>query len=309
MSLSIEPVPLNEVVRESLGLVRPLAAQRAIHLVTPELDPGWHALADRQRLKQVLLNLLSNAVKYNRPRGKVQLDCSRSDAGALVIEVADTGPGIPSDQMDRLFSPFERLGAEQTAVEGTGLGLALSKRLVEAMGGTIGVRSSEGAGSRFTIELAMVEGPLERLNRFQPPATESVAEAPQRRVLYVEDNLSNLKLIEHVLARRPEFTLDATMHGRLGVELAREHRPDLILLDLNLPDVSGREVLALLRDDHRTRDIPVVVITADATDDQAERLAKAGATAYLTKPLDIRRFFEVLDRTVAQGHSQESWPL
>jgi PAS domain S-box-containing protein len=299
LGLSLEPVQLREVVDESLGLVRPLAAQRDVALRGPsDLQENWHVMADRQRIKQVLLNLLSNAVKYNRPGGHVELSCVATEQGHMHIRVADTGLGIPPERMDLLFSPFERLGAEHTGVEGTGLGLALSKVLIEAMGGAIEVDSSPERGSKFTVSLLLVEGPVERAIVDDVRDLAGSGFRPSRTLLYIEDNLSNLKLVEHILARRPEIKLHAAMQGRLGLDLIKEHHPDLVLLDLNLPDISGAEVLSILREGASTRDIPVVIISADATRHQIDRLMEAGARAYMTKPLDVQRFLEVVDESI-----------
>lgn len=299
LGLSLEPVQLREVVNESIGLVRPLAAPRAIVLKGPaDIPSDWYVMADRQRVKQVLLNLLSNAVKYNRAGGHVELTCEPTEQSHMCIKVADTGLGIPPERMDLLFSPFERLGAEHTGIEGTGLGLALTKVLIEAMGGAIEVETSTERGSKFTVSLLLVEGPADRASVDDLPAGADEGVRPSRTLLYIEDNLSNLKLVEHILARRPEVRLHAAMQGRLGLELIREHHPDLVLLDLNLPDISGAEVLSSMGEDPSTRDIPVVIISADATRHQIDRLMEAGARAYMTKPLDVRRFLDVVDESL-----------
>ncbi len=299
LSLSPEPVPLQGVVQETLDLITPLAATAGVRLDAAAFDgPPRHVMADRQRLKQVLLNLLSNAVKYNRPEGTVGLSCAETPERWIRISVTDSGPGIPAERMGRLFTPFERLGAEQTEVEGTGLGLALSKRLVEAMGGRIGAESRVGRGSTFWVDMALVESPVERLehDRVTVPALRpSAASSGARTVLYVEDNLSNLKLIQQLLADHPGVRLISAMQGRLALDLAREHRPHLILLDLHLPDIAGDELLRRLRDDPATRRIPVVMLSADAMPRQIDRLMAAGARAYLTKPLDVRKFFALVD--------------
>ncbi len=298
LSISLEPVPLGGLVQETLDLITPLAAKASVRLDAEAADiPDRHILADRQRIKQVLLNLLSNAVKYNHPGGTVSLSYGETPEGRLRISVRDTGPGIPPEQMERLFIPFDRLGAEQTGVEGTGLGLTLSKRLVELMDGTLGVDSTVGQGSTFWVEMALAESSVARLdqdlkNVLAPAA--SPASKETRTVLYIEDNLSNLELLQRLLAHRPGIRLLPAMQGRLGLELAREHRPDLILLDLHLPDVQGDEVLRRLREDPETRRIPVVIISADAMPVQINRLMAAGARAYLTKPLDIKKFLDLL---------------
>jgi PAS domain S-box-containing protein len=302
LSLSPEPIRVTEVLGEALDLVRPIAAERSIRLEGAVPEAGhFHVLADRQRLKQVLLNLLANAVKYNREGGSVWVFCEEAGEDLLRISVKDTGRGIRPEDIERLFAPFDRLGAEQTEVQGTGLGLALSKRLIEALGGTIDVESAPGEGSTFSVELPLVEPPavqFERMDEVDLAPASVLGEAAT--LLYVEDNLSNLRLIERILESRPQVKLLSAMQGRLGLDLARQHRPDLILLDLHLPDMSGEEVLHQLREDPRTDDIAVVVISADATPGQVSRLIAAGALTYLTKPLDVRRFLEVIDETLRE---------
>jgi len=296
LAVSLEPVSVREIVEEGLNLIEPLAIQGNVQLedVTAGL-PEHFVVADRQRLKQVLLNLLSNAVKYNRKEGLVALSCEVMPEGRLRIKVSDTGPGIAPEKLERLFVPFERLGAEQTSVEGTGLGLALSKRLVEAMGGTLGVDSIVDRGSSFWVELAVAEGPVQPEGQALPELTEPQPSQTVGTVLYIEDNLSNLKLVQNLMALRPGVKIIPAMQGRLGLDLARQHRPELILLDVNLPDMRGDEVLRRLKADPETRDIPVVVISADATPGRVAELNAAGAQAYLTKPLDVQMLLAVLD--------------
>ena len=305
-TFSLEPVPVGATLRETLSLVRPLAAQRDCTI----LDDGvtctdFHVQADRQRLTQVLLNLLSNAVKYNRPGGIVRVDCDLSSSGVgqmVRIHVHDTGRGITASKLQHLFVPFERLGAEQSDVEGTGLGLALSRRLAEAMGGRIEVQSTPDVGSRFTVVLPLAESPLQRLGS-QPERPGNGRPAPANRpakLLYIEDNLANLSLVETLFAARPGLTLIPALQGQLGLDLAWEHGPDLILLDVHLPDMPGDEVLGRLRADARTATTPVIVISADAMPSRSERLLKRGAQAYLTKPLDVDEFLETVDRLLAE---------
>jgi PAS domain S-box-containing protein len=297
LQLSPEPVRIVDVLREAIDLVRPQADERDVRLKTTDTGPcDRYVMADRQRLKQVLLNLLANAVKYNRPDGSVNLACHVLDARTVRIDVEDTGVGIPADKLDRLFSPFERLGAETGEVEGTGLGLALSKGLVEAMGGSITVATSR-EGSVFSVELALAESPFDRIDRLSAgveDAAPASTAGTTRTVLYIEDNLPNLELIEQILGRHATVRLLSAMQGRLGLELATQHQPDLILLDLHLADMFGGEVLRQLQEGPRTRDIPVVVISADATTGQIERLLAAGARAYITKPLDVPKFLRLV---------------
>ncbi|MEY2505673.1 MAG: hypothetical protein QOH01_2 [Verrucomicrobiota bacterium] len=301
LQLSVEPVCIEEAIHEALDLMRPLAAERTIGLATSSpLESSTYVLADRQRLKQVLLNLLSNAVKYTAVSGSVTVAFSDSTKGLTRISVRDNGAGIAVDKLARLFTPFDRLGAEQSTVEGTGLGLALCQRLVQAMHGSIGVNSNLGTGSTFWLELPKAESPLQGLAaQMNSTASERATEEESRRILYIEDNFSNVTLVEQMLAERPALELMTAMQGRVGLELARQHSPDLILLDLHLPDMPGWQVLAQLKADHLTRTIPVVVISADATVPQVKRLLSAGARAYLTKPLDIGEFFRVLDEALA----------
>ena len=300
MQLSLEPVCVADALEETLDLMRPLATERSIQLsASADIDAGVHVLADRQRFKQVLVNLLNNAVKYTPFFGGVAVSYHVPGNEKVRVLVSDTGPGIPAEKLARLFTPFERLGAEQSAIEGTGLGLALSQRLMDAMGGSIGVESAVGKGSTFWIELPLTKSPLERFPRDRAAngARQPSSEPASRSILYIEDNLSNLALIEQMLAERPGTALLTSMQGKVGLDLARQHTPDLILLDLHLPDLPGWDVLSQLKADSTTRHIPVVVISADATKRQMNRLMSAGAAHYLTKPLDVNKFFQVLDET------------
>jgi PAS domain S-box-containing protein len=300
--LSPEPVRVRTALNEALSLIRPLAAQHACE-VDPEVvvDDDVYVHADRQRFAQVLLNYLSNAVKYNRPGGRVWLTCDVREEHVR-IGVHDTGRGIDPDRLDDLFVPFARLGAEQTDVEGTGLGLALSKRLVEAMGGAIHVESEPGVGSTFWLELERVESPVQRIMRTGALPAPTFGRRGERAatILYIEDNLANLSLIEAILAGRPEIKLLPALQGQLGIDLACQHRPDVILLDLNLPDMRGDEVLDRLKANDATRNTPVIIISADATPGNIVRLRDAGATAYLTKPIDVDEFLHALEESLSR---------
>jgi CheY-like chemotaxis protein len=268
------------------------------------LDKQLHVLADRQRFKQVLLNLLTNAVKYTAAGGSVTVTLDTSSSSTTRLVVTDTGSGIAPQHLARLFTPFDRLGLENSAVEGTGLGLALCQRLMHAMGGEIGVNSVVGKGSAFWIDLPSAESPLHTLAGSEPQPLDQLAAVEAGKILYIEDNLSNLNLVEQMLVELPQIQLISAMQGGLGLELARQHLPDLILLDLHLPDIRGQEVLKRLRQDKTTRDIPVVVISADATSRQIDRLLAAGARDYLTKPLDIGNFFRVINETLRRRERQ-----
>ncbi len=300
MALSMEPVPACEILEECLDLVRPQAAARDVSLGLSGCASEY-VRADRQRLKQVVLNLLSNAVKFNREGGDVAVTCAREPGGRVRVAVTDTGPGISPDDAATIFTPFSRIDADARGVDGTGLGLALSRRLVEAMGGTIGFEGAPGLGSTFHIELPAA--PVDVTTAREPETEEAAVSTDpgsggHRRVLYVEDNLANLRLLEQLFEKRPGVELVPAMQGSIGLDLAAQHHPDLILLDLHLPDMPGREVLAHLHADPATADIPVVVISADATPGQMARLREAGAHDYLTKPLNLRHFLEVLDNVL-----------
>ncbi len=312
LGISLEPVDLREVLQECRHFTHRLAEQRGVRWEDGGVGNDCFVQADRQRLLQVMLNLLSNAVKYNREGGSVTVCCRQVVASEstfertekapasqepwLRIEVQDTGYGLNSQALAQLFQPFIRLEAHRHGIEGTGLGLALSKALVTAMQGRIGVDSSPGNGSTFWVELPIAHAPraLEVAGEDAGVEFNGIG-AHRSTLLYIEDNLSNLRLVECILARRPGIQLLSAMYGRLGLELARESRPDLILLDVHLPDLPGWEVLAALQAEAATRDIPVVVISADATSRQVQRLTTAGATAYLTKPIDVPKLMRVLD--------------
>ncbi len=300
LNLSLEPVCVGETLREALSLISPLAQQRHV-LVHPFQSCGRHVMADHQRLKQVFLNLFSNAIKYNRQGGSVTVGCAEVSGQRLRITVTDTGLGIAEQDIQRLFTPFERLGDTHSAIEGTGLGLALSKRLIEAMDGEMGIESTIGEGTTLWIDLPLVEAPVERHERTHVEAPDEHKTFGHKRVvLCIEDNLSNLRLIERVLKNQTQVTLLSAMQGSLGLELATQHRPDLILLDLHLPDMMGDEVLRRLQATPATRNIPVVMVSADATVGQIERLLAKGAVDYLTKPLDVKHFMEVLNNTLLE---------
>jgi signal transduction histidine kinase/CheY-like chemotaxis protein len=298
LSLTPGVVRVNEVIAETVDLVQPLAAQRGVAVEVDSASLTRFAVrADHQRLKQVLLNLLTNAVKYNRDGGSVWVSCYERPSDRLRLVVRDTGPGIAEESLLRLFTPFERLGADGSGVEGTGLGLAIAQRLIEAMDGAIGVESTLGAGSTIWVELPRaVEQSAQQVSatHIEPRSEDDRCEV-SGMVLYIEDNLPNLTLMEQALGLRPKVTLLSAFEGRRGLEIAGDSHPDLILLDLNLPDLSGEEILHRLRADTRTHDIPVVMISADASLAQQERLVRAGAHSYLTKPLEVRQLLSLVD--------------
>lgn len=302
LRLSAEPVSVSEAVQEVFDLVGPLSSVGGVSLRLDDSAHGTFVHADRQRLKQVLLNIVANAVKYNRQGGSVVVSCEDGDTARTRIVIADTGRGIAPEKAARLFTPFDRLGAEQTGIEGTGLGLALSKRLAEAMDGEIGLRAQSGSGSVFWVDLPRAISPLSALDTsyLDVSVTPNPKSDPGRRytILYVEDNLSNLTLVQRIMARRNDIDLIPAMQGGLALELARSHRPHLVLLDLHLPDIQGEEVLRQLRSAPDCQDIPVVILTADATPGQVDRLLAAGAHAFITKPLEVKPFIETLEEVL-----------
>jgi PAS domain S-box-containing protein len=294
MHLSLEPVSVKIALEEAVELIRPLAAEHAVNLFTPtEGETDHFVFADHQRLKQVLLNILNNGVKYTPEGGAVMITCKSSDQ-KVRLDIHDTGVGIAADKLSRLFTPFDRLGAEQLGIEGTGLGLALSRRLMEAMQGEIGVEISPGRGTTFWIELERTESPL-KTNEQEAVLHPGLPIGKQCTILYIEDNLSNLSLVEQMLSAEPGIHLITAMQGRIGLDLARQHSPDLILLDLQLPDMPGSDVLAKLQSESATRDKPIVVLTADTTAGHLQCLLDAGARDYITKPIDVSRFYRLME--------------
>jgi signal transduction histidine kinase/ActR/RegA family two-component response regulator len=296
MNLSLEPVDVSDVVQEVVDLIQPLAKQRDVRFEFDSDDLKLRSVvADRQRLKQVFLNLASNAIKFNRPGGLVSIRSRPAPEGRIRLDIIDTGYGISSDQIGRLFAEFERLGADSSGAEGTGLGLALTKNLVQAMNGTIEVESEEGSGSTFSIELPLADLPDQVTAVPTLKAVrQNVVGDGEATILYIEDNLVNLRLVEAILAKRPGTELVSAMQGRLGLEMARLHRPDLILLDLHLPDMNGEAVLEELKRDPITSSIPVVMLTADSFPRTRTRLQAAGVYAFLSKPLNVDEFLQVL---------------
>jgi CheY-like chemotaxis protein len=292
ISLSIEPVELGPLIRETIDLCRPGADERGIAIVDEVADrPPVVVLADRRRLGQILLNLVSNGVRYNRPDGTVTLSATANDDRAR-IRVRDTGVGIAADQLPRLFEPFETMRGDHTTPQSLGLGLALSSRLAGLMGGALHATSTLGSGSEFELEIPLATGVAADLVGVHAAAEPGLR--ADGTVLYIEDNLANLHLVERILTGHFRVRVLAAIQGRMGIELAREHLPGLILLDLHLPDVEPGEILRELQADERTRSIPVVILSSDASPANDREMRSLGASDYLTKPLDIERFLEVV---------------
>jgi signal transduction histidine kinase/ActR/RegA family two-component response regulator len=296
--LSPEPVSLAEIMDECQGMIETQAQQLGIQLTFPQFDIPYFVQADQTRLKQVLINLLSNAIKYNRPGGTVVVDCTAKTPERTRISVRDTGAGLPPEKLGQLFEAFNRLGQEISSVEGTGIGLVVAKRLVELMGGEIGVESAVGVGSVFWFELISVVEPhlpmiMGDAAAFAQP---QVDHAPGvQTLLYVEDNPANLRLVEQIIARHPDLRLLTAINGVSGVEIARLSQPKLILMDINLPGMDGFEALKILGSDPTTAHIPVVAISANAMPRDIKKGLQAGFFRYITKPIKVNEFMDAVD--------------
>jgi len=302
--LSLEPVSLAEVMLDCQTMLEPQAQARGISMTFPQFDIPWFVNADRTRMKQVLINLLSNAIKYNRGRGTVVVDCTASAPERIRISVKDTGEGLPPEKLAQLFQPFNRLGQAGSAEQGTGIGLVVSKRLVELMHGVIGVESTVGVGSVFWIELVSDVAPQPAVGGAEPSAVappQLSNSARLRTLLYVEDNPANLQLVEQLIARRSDMRLLSAGDGNLGIEIARTSQPDVILMDIGLPGISGIEALRILRQDPATARIPVVAISANAIPRDIEKGLEAGFFRYLTKPIKVDEFMDALNVALASA--------
>ncbi len=298
MSLSIEPIMLADVLRESRSMIESQAARRGIHVEFPPPDVPFFVSADRMRVKQVLINLLSNAIKYNREGGSVVVNCSVTAMGRIRIAVTDTGEGLSGEHLSQLFQPFNRLGQEAHVGEGTGIGLVVSKRLVELMGGVIGVTSTVGVGSTFWIDLKLTTAINHHEISIDSTAvlpSRHVGEIRSRTLLCVEDNPDNLMLVEELIARCPDIRLTSARDGQSGIDLARSTLPDVILMDINLPGISGVEAMRILALDSSTADIPIIALSANAGPRDIARGLDAGFFRYLTKPINVKEFISTID--------------
>ncbi len=307
--MSLEPVSLTEVIQECKAMIGPQATQRGITLLFPDFDSPNFALADRTRVKQVLLNLLSNALKYNTKHGTVLVECQETTQRHLRISITDTGIGLNTEKLGQLFQAFNRLGQVGSSEEGTGIGLVVAKRLTELMGGTVGVRSTEGVGSTFWFELELAEGPSVGPDEGEMPLVPRPA-APgpsiQRTVLYVEDNPANLRLVKKVLGLHPTIRLLTAVDGGSGIQMVRSNLPDVVLMDINLPDMDGYQALKILRADPKTAHIPVVALSANAMSLDIEKGLNAGFFRYITKPIKLDDFMVSLDIALEFARQQKT---
>ncbi|MEN8170787.1 MAG: ATP-binding protein [Pseudomonadota bacterium] len=303
IDLLLEPVKLSALVEECFSLVTPVAENRGVSLRYADIN-GDMVRADKTRLKQVLLNLLSNAIKYNREKGSVRLDVETVNETELRISISDTGNGIDEENFDFLFQPFNRLTAEGGEIEGTGIGLTITRNLMEMMGGRIGVDSEQGVGSCFWVELPQESFEnSEGQNDSEEGTANNLARVAgnQHTVLYIEDNPANLKLVSQMLAKRQHINLITAHEPKLGLELATAHKPELILLDINMPRMDGYQVLSLLKSDEHLKSIPVVAITVNAMPQDIERGKNAGFSDYLSKPLNVSLFLDVMEKYLITG--------
>jgi CheY-like chemotaxis protein len=295
LSMSLESVALDPVLSECRSMIEPLAQKRGIEMTFPDGEVVHSVRADRTRLKQIVINLLSNAIKYNSPRGSVTVACAVTGPGRVRISVTDTGTGLTDAKVGQLFQPFNRLGQEGSGEEGTGIGLVVSKRLAELMDGSIGAESAIGTGSTFWVELTSTDTAAQQPVALAPSAEPQPAGRTLRTVLCVEDSPANLLLVERVIARRPDLRLLTAPDGNRGVELARGCLPDVILMDINLPGISGTEAMKILRGDPLTSGIPIIAVSANAIPRDIQEGLDAGFFRYLTKPVKVAELLDAVN--------------
>jgi PAS domain S-box-containing protein len=299
-ALSMEDVPLDAVMADCQMLIEPLASARSVTMCFAQTPRRWQVQADSIRLKQVMINLLTNAIKYNTTNGLVEVSYSTPAPLRLRISVRDTGEGLPANQLAQLFQPFNRLGKEASGIGGTGIGLVVSQRLVASMGGDIGVSSTVGVGSVFWVEFNLsteASAAPVALELSQPVEPMALTHRPlSRSVLYVEDDPANMALIEQLLAERPGYHLLGAQDAARGIAMARSFQPDVIVMDINLPGISGMQALKMLRENPATAHIPVLALSANAMPYDIEKGLTAGFYAYLTKPIKINEFMAALDQ-------------
>ncbi len=309
LSLSLEPISIVEVLRECRAMIEAQAQKRNISVTFPQFEIPYFVKADRTRMKQVLINLLSNAIKYNKEGGMVVVKCFTSIPGRIRICINDTGEGLTADKLEQLFQPFNRLGQEANVEEGTGIGLVVCKRLIELMGGVIGVESTVGKGSVFWIEMNLTteqKRASEIVKTVSTVQMEPQVGAQLSTLLYVEDNPANLMLVEDLIARRPDIRLLSATNGVQGIDIARTFIPDVILMDINLPGISGIKALKILSEDLTTAHIPVIALSANAIPRDIEKGLQAGFFRYLTKPIKVNEFMDTLDVALKFSKTESS---
>jgi CheY-like chemotaxis protein/two-component sensor histidine kinase len=309
LSLSMEPVSLAELLLECEVMAEPQATKHGITVTFARLEAPCFVNVDRTRAKQVLINLLSNAIKYNKVGGTVSVECTPGDRESIRISVRDTGNGLTPEKLAQLFQPFNRLGQQAGAEEGTGIGLVVCRRLVELMGGVMGVESTVGQGSVFWYELERTVAPKTVARDGVPAQTHATLDRPSQVVLYVEDDPANMLLVESLVHQRSTLRFLSARDGMSGVALARASHPDVILVDIDLPDISGIDVLKLLASDTRTARIPVIALSANAMSHDLERGKAAGFFRYLTKPVDINELMTTLTSALDSPQSQATRAL
>jgi PAS domain S-box-containing protein len=301
ITVSLEPICLAELIEEVLTVAHPLSENFDIKLIDQiTKNKDVYVLADKTRLKQVFLNLISNGIKYNRKGGSVTLSLNHKDNAGLRIDIVDTGMGIPEEKLSSLFEPFDRLGAEETDIEGTGIGMAISKKLIEVMNGSIGVESTPGEGSTFFVSLPTCPKQLDKVEprnifTLTKKEVDDKKEAKLFTLLYIEDNPANLQLVEDILSDYPEIKLVSATHAKIGIDMALALKPDLILMDINLPDIDGVEAFKRLKNFEETHEIPVIAMSANAMQKDIDRTMAEGFKTYITKPVDIIRFRNIIE--------------
>jgi len=300
VSLSEESVSLDEIMHECRSIIEKQAQQRDIALIFPQSSIHLYVRSDRTRLKQILINLLSNAIKYNSKQGAVKVQCTENTPGRIRVSITDSGPGLLPEQLAQLFQPFNRLGQESSTEEGTGIGLVVTKRLVELMGGTIGVDSSIGKGSVFWFELnSAAAPPSSNIEKEMALSEDTIfCENQKHTVLYVEDDPANMQLVEQIIARDSDIILLTAMNGKNGSDIARSSLPDLILLDINLQDINGFEVMNRLQSEPSTANIPVIAVSANAMPGDVKKGLEAGFFRYITKPIKINELVDAIDEAL-----------
>ena len=305
VSMSLESMSLSDILKDCQSMIEPQAELRGIKITFPQFETPFYIHADRTRVKKVIINLLSNAIKYNRPGGSVIVQCVENVENKVCVSIKDSGVGMTPEQLEQLFQPFNRLGQEVGKEEGTGIGLVVTKQLVELMHGTMGVESSVGVGSIFWVEFSVSDAPSLQLGTGTGEINADALDVflARRTLLCVEDNPANLLLVEQLIERRSDLKLLTAIDGYSGVQLARTHQPDVILMDINLPGISGLGALAMLREDPLTAHIPVIALSANAIPHDIQKGLEAGFFQYLTKPIKLNEFMYAIDAALRNAEA------